>query len=105
MRKLALAGADGAEGDAHVPEVIRPSSEQLLDHLRAGIGGEVEVVAQAAEQRVADRATDQGELVSGCSEALAELVSDRCHAQQLLHGEPLGVVEGTADRRRGARLT
>ena len=40
------------------------------DLLRAGGGGEVEVVAEPAEQRVADRAADQRELVPGRREPL-----------------------------------
>ena len=47
-------------------------------------GGEVEVVVQPAEQRVADRTADQGDLLARGGEAAAELVDDRREPQQLL---------------------
>ena len=50
------------------------SVERLLGR---GVGGEVEVVAEPAEQRVADRAADQVQLVAGGGEPGTELVGDR----------------------------
>ena len=51
-------GGDGAELDAGVPHLLAPLVQDLLDHLRARGGGEVEVVHPAAEHRVAHRAAD-----------------------------------------------
>ena len=47
-------------------ESAQPRSESL-HHLGRGVGGEVEVVAEPAEQRVTDAATHQGELMPGAS--------------------------------------
>ena len=56
---------------------------QPLGGLGACGGGEVEVVLQPAEHRVADRAADQGDLLAGRREAGAELVDHRRDPQQL----------------------
>ena len=48
-----------------------------------GVGAEVEVVAEPAEQRVAHRTADQVQLVAGRGEPAAQLVGDRGDAQQL----------------------
>ena len=84
--------------------MVGPPPQELLDHLGTGVGGEVEVVAEAAEQGVPHRAADQGELVAGSREPLAELVRDGRHAEQLLDGQPLGVAQRAADGRRDRRL-
>jgi hypothetical protein len=57
--------------------------EQPLGLVRAGRGGEVEVVVRPAEHRVAHRAADQRELVTGRGEPLAELVDHRRDPVQL----------------------
>ena len=57
---LALPGADRAEALALRPQVVGPAAQQLLDLLRAGVGGEVDVAAElAAEQQVADDPADE----------------------------------------------
>ena len=66
------------------------SGERLLG---VGVGAEVEVVAEPAEQRVAHRAADQVQLVAGGGEPAAELVGDGGDAQQLGDGVALGVVQ------------
>ena len=84
--------------------MVGPPPQELLDHLWTGVRGEVEVVAEPAEQGVPHRATDQGELVARGREPLPELVRDGRHAEQFLNGEPLGIAERTADGRRDRRL-
>jgi hypothetical protein len=54
-----------------------------------GVGGEVEVVAEPAEQRVPHRATDQMQLVPGGGEPAGELVGDRPDPHQLGDGAAL----------------
>ena len=51
-------------------------STSVEDLLGARVGGEVEVVAEPAEQRVAHRTTDQVQLVTRRGEPLAEFVGD-----------------------------
>ena len=61
-----------------VPVRVGPAADQVDHRVRAGVGGEVEVdlrcrvAVQPAEQRVADRAAHQGELVTGRGEPAAE---------------------------------
>ena len=54
------------------------------------LGGEVEVVAEAAEQRVAHRPADEVQLVAGVGEAAAQLVGDGRDAHQFGDGAALG---------------
>ena len=67
-------GADRAEALALRPHRVGPAVEQRLDLRRAGVGGEVEVVAGRldAEQEVADRPADEVEPVPGRGEALGQ---------------------------------
>ena len=58
--------------------------------VRVGVGAEVEVVAEPAEQRVAHRTADQVQLVAGGGEAAAQLVGDRGDAEQFGDGVALG---------------
>ena len=108
-REVALQRPHGAERDADVPQRVRPAAEQPLDHLGEGVGGEVEVVAEPAEQGVAHAAPHQGEVMTGVLEASTELVGDRCDPQQLTHRAPLGLgqgVRGQSGRQSpGARIT
>ena len=87
--------------------VSQVASAQPLHHrerlLGVGVGAEVEVVAEPAEQRVAHRAADQVQLVPGVGEPAAQLVGDRGDAQQLGDGAALGggqvtVARWTSDR-------
>ena len=68
----ALADADRAEFDTGVPQRIRPGAHDALDGFRPGVGGEVEVGIQPAQDRVADAAADQVEVVAGRSEQAAD---------------------------------
>jgi hypothetical protein len=61
-------------------------STSCLDPLGPSVGGEVQVVPEPAEQRVAHRAADQVQRVPGGAEPLAQLAGDRRHAQQLADG-------------------
>jgi hypothetical protein len=89
--------ADRAEGDARLPGGVGPAVHQGQHLLRAGVGGEVEVVVEPAEQRVADRAADQVQGVAGGGEALAELDRHGRHPHQLADGVVLRL------RQRGRR--
>ena len=75
-------GADRAEFDAGVPQCVRPLPQQLLHLLGPGIGGEVQVSAEAAQQRVAHAAADEVQLVAGVGEYPAELAEHRLVAAQ-----------------------
>ena len=70
----ALADADGAELDAGVPQRVGPRPQDALHLLGPGVGGEVEVGAEPAEQRVAHTAADQIQLVARVGE-------QRCRAR------------------------
>ena len=59
-----LAATDRAERATHVPHRVRPAREQPLGGLGPRRGGEVQVVLQPAEHRVAHRTTDQRELLT-----------------------------------------
>ena len=54
-----------------------------------GRRGEVEVLLEPAQHRVAHRPADQGDLLAGRLEAGAELVDHRCDPEQLLDGAAL----------------
>jgi hypothetical protein len=88
---LALAAADGPERAAHVPDRVGPALEQGLGLVGARGGREVEVVVLAAEHRVAHRAPDQGELVTGVPEAATEVVENRGDPVQLQRDRALDV--------------
>ena len=68
-----LADADRAEFDAGVPQRLGPSAQELLHLLGPGVGGEVQVSAEPAQQRVAHTAADQVQLVAGVSEHAAQV--------------------------------
>ena len=69
---ITTASADGAKVDSGLPDRIGPTREQRLGLLRFGIGGKVQVVAQASEQGIAHRAADQRQSVAGGFKALRE---------------------------------
>ena len=71
---VTLAGTHRAEAHAHVPDVIGPSPRQLLDALRTGIGGQIEVMRDpgSPEHDVANRAAHEGQLVPGFGESRRE---------------------------------
>ena len=73
MPVAVLADADRAELDAGVPQRVGPAAQHLLHLLGPGVGGEVQIGAQPAEQRVAHTAADQVQLVAGVSEHRAQL--------------------------------
>ena len=70
---VALADADRAELDAGVPQRVGPRPQHALHLLGPGVGGEVEVGAEPAQQRVAHAAADEVQLVAGVSEHPAEI--------------------------------
>ncbi len=63
-----LGDADRAEVDPGVPGRLAPPGHQLLDLRGAGVGGEVEIVTEPVEQRVAHRTADEVQLVAGRGE-------------------------------------
>ena len=70
---VALADPDRAVFDARVPERVGPSAQQLLHLLGPGVGGEIEVGTQPAQQRVAHTAADEVEVVAGVSEHTTQI--------------------------------
>ena len=65
---ITLTHPDGPELDAGVPEGVGPGAQRPLDLLGARVGGEVQIGAQAPEQRVAHTAADEVELVARIDE-------------------------------------
>ncbi|COY70149.1 Uncharacterised protein [Mycobacterium tuberculosis] len=61
---VALTHADGAEFDSGIPHRIGPRPHDLLHPLGTGVGGEVQVGAQPAQQCISHRTADQIQLVS-----------------------------------------
>ena len=73
----------GAVGDPGIPHRVGPRTHDLLHRLRRGIGGEIEVGGQSAENRVADATAHQIQLVTRCGEQPADLTQQRILALQL----------------------
>ncbi len=69
-----LDGADGPELDAGVPLLVHPALEQSLNLLRPGVRREVQIATEAAQDRVANTATHQEQLVTGLGKTLTERV-------------------------------
>src|SRR5215469_14144702 len=76
-RRPAFAQPDRAELDADGPDLISPVAHYVLDAVGRRVRGEVDVTRPAAEENVADRPADEGELMTGRGEQLAELVGER----------------------------
>ena len=76
-------GPDRAEVTAHVPRGAPPRLEHGLGLARPRGGREVEVEGVPAEEGVADRPSDEGQLVAGRREALPQVGEHRQHG-----GEP-----------------
>ena len=78
----------------------------LLHLLGTGVRGEIEVglAGRSAEQRIADRAADEVELMARGSEERAQLIGDRGHGQQAADGPRRGVV-GVIERKAGHEFT
>ena len=70
------AQADRAELLPGGPDRLGPALDDLERLLGPGVGAEVEVVAEPAEQRVAHRTADEVQLVPGGGEPATELVGD-----------------------------
>ena len=64
-----LLAADGAEPLSLEPHVVCPRAHDALDHVRARVGGDVDVFRRPIEQRVAHAAAHQVALVTGLGEA------------------------------------
>ncbi|CAG6393505.1 conserved hypothetical protein [Actinacidiphila cocklensis] len=69
-----LHAADGTEGDTDLPHRVRPRPQDLQYLLGARVGGEVQVVAEPAQQGVPYGAADQCEGEPGSAEAVAQLL-------------------------------
>ena len=61
---VVLADADGAELDPGVPHRVGPAPHDLLHLLGAGVGGEVQVGTQPAQQGIPHRTADEVQLVA-----------------------------------------
>ena len=90
-----LLAADRAEGDPDLPDRVRPGPHDLQYVLGAGIGREVQVVAEPPEQRVPDRAADEGKREPRLLESAGEVVRDRGHPQQFAHRAALHLAQCT----------
>jgi len=88
-----LADANRAEFDAGIPQRVGPRPQQFLHLLGPRVGGEIQVIAQAAEQRVAHAATDEVQLVARVSEYPAEFTQHRAVLVQrdLRGGQQFGI--------------
>ena len=73
---VALAQADRAEPLADVPVGVGPSLDDGQDVVGAGVRREVQIGHVAAQQRVADRAAHQRELIAARCEPLRQRVED-----------------------------
>ena len=93
-----LRGADGAELDTGVPQRVSPGAEDLLDPRGPRVGGEIEIGAQAAEQRVAHTAPDEIQLVTRIGKQTTEFAEhgrvpvERHRGRGHLRGIGMGVV-------------
>ncbi len=67
-----LAAPTVAELNPGVPQRVRPWPHDPLHLIRPGVGGKVEVGAQAAQDRVADAAAHQVQIAAGVGEHLTE---------------------------------
>src|SRR5699024_6719614 len=86
-------GRERPERRADGPRRRREPGEQVGGDVRHRRGGEVQVVAEAAQQRVAHRSTHEVEALAGLVEEVAELVDDAGYPQQLFDGVLLGLGE------------
>ena len=77
-----LTHADGAVLDSGVPDRVGPGAHDLLHLVRSGIGSEVEVGGQSAEDSVANAATHEIELMTRGGEQRADLAQQRGLALQ-----------------------
>jgi hypothetical protein len=75
--KPALLHADGAEGAADFPEVVRPLLDDGHGLVRRGVGGEIEVRGGPPQEEVAHRPAHQRQLEAGIHKALPELEHHR----------------------------
>src|SRR5690606_11643952 len=78
--------ADRPELAPDVPVGVAPACEEPLGLLGAGGGGEVEVVAHPPEERVADGAADEREVVAGVGEHVPEREDVGRQGRQRLRG-------------------
>ncbi len=92
--RAALGRAHRAERDPGVPDRVGPAGQQLAHAFGPCVGREVEVVAEAVEQRVPHGPADEIELVPGLGEPGGELVGHRETHRFLLSGG--GDIEGVA---------
>src|ERR1700752_4052891 len=72
-----LTHADRAEFDAGIPQRVGPRPQQLLHLLGPRVGGEVQITAEPAEQRVAHIAADEVQLMPRVSEYPSEFAQHR----------------------------
>ena len=90
-----LGRADGSECRADIPDGIRPSRQQALGLRRMRGRGQVQVVAQPIEHRVANRPADERDVVTRGREPGAQFVGNGRNPQQLADAPSLGLVGGS----------
>ena len=71
--EIALANTDGPEGLANPVNGIGPLGDEGLDLGGPGIGGEVEILVLAIQERIAHRSADEVQAVSGRGEEGSQL--------------------------------
>ena len=87
----ALAQPDSAEVDADRPDLICPAADHGQDPVGRRVSGEVDIAGLAAEEDIPDRPANEGKLMTGRGEKLAELVGERRDSgEQGGGGLPLG---------------
>nr|CEL15991.1 hypothetical protein [Kibdelosporangium sp. MJ126-NF4]CTQ93915.1 hypothetical protein [Kibdelosporangium sp. MJ126-NF4] len=85
-----LGSTDRAEGDADVPYRVRPAGDQAHDLLRPGVGGEVQVGSEPAQQRVPHAPADEKQAVTCLGEQGGQLFRDRGDTHQFHYRILLG---------------
>lgn len=81
---------DRPEITAGLPGRFGPAFDDGEGLFRVGVGAEVKIVTEPPEEGIADRATNEVQLVTGFGETAAELVGDRGNPQEFGDSVALG---------------
>ena len=61
--------------------VVRPLLDQRHSLVRGGVGGEIQIGRNPAEEEIPDRTADQRQFVAGVDESLPKLQNHRVHLE------------------------
>jgi hypothetical protein len=86
---VALAGADRPEPDPHEVSGVGPALEERHDFLGTRVGGEVELLPRAPQDRVPNRTAHQVQLVAGGLEPRTEVRGDGRYLDEVVRGPRL----------------